>query len=64
MLEQSYSTSEVAALLGVTRPTVHRWVAQGQIAAFDIRGKGARRARLRFTALAVNAFIAANKVGA
>lgn len=56
----SYSTTEVATLLGVTRQTVHRWVATGRLAGFNIGGPG--RARIRVTKRVVEAFIDSNPV--
>lgn len=53
---RSYSASEVAAYLGVTRQTVHRWVAIGRLSGFNIGGPG--RARIRITSDVLDAFIA------
>lgn len=61
-MQRSYSSVEVAALLGVTRTTVTRWAAAGLLSAFDIGGPG--RPRLRFTEDALRAFIDARRLGA
>ena len=57
---RAYSCADVAELLGVTRQTVHRWVIEGRLAAFDI-GVPARP-RLRVTEATIRDFIAARQV--
>lgn len=57
---RTYSSAEVAAFLGVTRQTVHQWVALGKLPAFDIGGPG--RARIRITQHVLDAFVATNKL--
>lgn len=57
---QAYSTAQVAALMGVARQTVSRWVDAGRIAAFDIGAPG--RPRIRITQAALQAFIDGNDV--
>lgn len=59
--ERSYSTTEVAVMFGVTRPTVRRWITSGRLHAFDI---GSGRARLRVTGAAMEAFIKVNRIDA
>lgn len=59
-LKRAYSATEVAVILGVSRQTVHRWVAHGKIHAFDIGAGGPGRARIRITSATLDAFIATN----
>jgi excisionase family DNA binding protein len=55
----AYSVAEVAQALGVSRQTVVRWIAAGDLEAVDLRGPGAKRPKLRVRAAAVEKFLAA-----
>lgn len=57
---RAHSCAAVADLLGVTRQTVHRWVTEGRLSAFDI-GTPARP-RLRVTEATIRDFIASRQV--
>ena len=57
---RAYSCAAVAELLGVHRQTVHRWVTEGRLSAFDIGTPG--RPRLRVTEATIRDFIAARQV--
>lgn len=61
-ITRSYSTTEVADLLGVRRQTVTRWIGAGRLPAFDIGSPG--RPRLRVTEAALRAYIDANQINA
>lgn len=53
---RSYSAIEVAAMLGVSRQTVHRWVAIGRLSGFNIGGPN--KTRIRIPSHVLEAFIA------
>lgn len=57
---RAYSCAAVAELLGVHRQTVHRWVTEGRLSAFDIGTPG--RPRLRVTEATIRDFISARQV--
>lgn len=58
---QSYSTAQVAALMGVTRQTINAWISAGLLPAFNIGNDD--RPRLRVTAPDLHAFIEARRLG-
>lgn len=60
--DPALSTKACAELFGVTRHTIARWIAAGDLPAFDIGTPG--RPRLRVLASAVEAFQAARRVEA
>lgn len=58
---KAYSVAEVADIMNVHRQTVHRWIADGRLAVFDI-GVPGKRSRLRVTVQDLQAFIDAGRV--